>query len=101
MRQYSVWNYRERKYDYYQAPGENEGTHAGTPPTALISNALGQTPDQAAWRLPIGAKKVGSGATAKGKVASLGDDDTGDTIGTGIKIVAGISLALYLFKGIK
>lgn len=65
---YSVWNNATRKYDYYEAKGAN-AIHAGAPPTSG-SYALGATPEQAAWPLPAGAVKVGTGETPEGRIAS-------------------------------
>lgn len=86
---YSVWNASKRAYDYYETsqPGP---THA--PPAAHVSmvGGLGATPDEAAWRLPTGARKVGSGATARGRIASLGSlETTRDTLVIGAILVAG------------
>lgn len=65
---YSVWNNATRRYDYYQAQGDN-AIHAGAPPRAAAF-ALGATPEQAAWPLPAGALKVGSGDVPEGRIAS-------------------------------
>lgn len=92
---FSVWNYRERRFDYYDAAQRSEGTHVGAPPTPLLRGAIGATPDQAAWRLPAGAKKVGSGAVAQGKVASLGDDSIFGSLPS-IPAMIGVGLAAYL-----
>ena len=94
---YSVWNYRERRFDYYDAPGPQEGTHVGAPPQPLVRSPMGATPDQAAWKLPTGARKVGSGAQAHGKVASLGDTGT-SLLGMlpPAPVSIGIGLAAYL-----
>lgn len=91
---FSVWNYRARQYDYYDAPGLQEGTHVGAPPTPLVRSPMGATPDQAAWRLPAGSVKVGSGAKAQGKVASLGDDGIFSSVPS-VPVMIGIGVALY------
>jgi hypothetical protein len=65
---YSVWDNAARRYSYYEAPGDT-GIHAGAPPRAS-SNQLGATPEQAAWPLPPGATKVGSGEMPEGRIAS-------------------------------
>ena len=70
---YSVWNPTTRAYDYYSAPG-SPSIHAGAPPKRR-TDGLGATVDQAAWRLPISSKKVGSGAIPQGRIASMGGDD--------------------------
>lgn len=72
---YSVWNIGAQRYDYFEAPAKS-ATHAGPPPVKS-SSSLGATPDQAAWRLPAGAKHVGSGELARGRIASLGGSDGG------------------------
>jgi len=65
---YSVWNNSARGYDYYDAPGAH-GIHAAAPPRASL-NELGATPEQAAWPLPPGAVKSGSGELPQGRIAS-------------------------------
>lgn len=68
---YSVYDYTRRVYDYYDAPGP-DGSHAGSPPMSETSSSeIGASPDAAAWRLPIGASKVGSGQFPQGRIASL------------------------------
>jgi hypothetical protein len=79
---YSVYDYTRRQYDYYEAPGPG-GTHAGSPPMAktpsdalgnLVSQShrIGESPESAAWKLPLGARKIGSGERPQGRIASLG-----------------------------
>jgi hypothetical protein len=65
---FSVWNNARRAYDYYEARGDAT-IHAGAPPRAS-SNALGATPEQAAWPLPADAVKTGSGELPQGRIAS-------------------------------
>ena len=67
---YSIWNYGSRQYDYYESGGSPSTTHAATPGRPLFGNKLGVTPEQAAVKLPLGARKVGSGTAARGSVAS-------------------------------
>lgn len=69
---YSVWNMSTRKYDYYEGGGPSTAIHAGAPPRPVFHNALGATPEQAAWPLPVDAKKVGTGDAAQGRIASMG-----------------------------
>lgn len=68
MNLYSVWNYGTASYDYYEAPGAH-ATHAGSPPVRA-RGALGATPEQASWPLPVGAKKIGAGPLPRGKIAT-------------------------------
>jgi hypothetical protein len=68
MLTYSVWNTDTRQYDYYRGPGPG-GTHAGSP-KVRARNALGASPEQAAWPLPSSAMLVGSGPMPKGRIAS-------------------------------
>jgi hypothetical protein len=70
--QYSVYNIATRAYDYYE-DGRADTTHAGAPPAALLATGkprIGVSPESATWRLPWGAKKVGSGPLPKGRIAS-------------------------------
>lgn len=66
---YSVWNQGRGVYDYFQTPDLQDGANAPKP-GHLRERQLGLTPDQAAWPLPAGAKKIGSGEFARGRVAS-------------------------------
>ena len=67
---WSVYDYTSRLYVYYQTTSGPKGTHAGAPPRAAGSFAVGATPEAAAWRLPFGAKKIGEGVMPKGRIAS-------------------------------
>lgn len=67
---YSVYRYPTRSYDYYE-DSRTSGTHAGAPPVRGRSD-LGATPDQVAWALPVGARKVGSGEFPIGRIATDG-----------------------------
>lgn len=81
---YSVYDYTRRQYDYYEAPGPG-GTHAGSPPAARTLGGVGASPDHASWRLPAGARKVGSGERPQGRIASLsGADITTDPVRLGM-----------------
>jgi hypothetical protein len=84
MARYSVYDYTRRAYDYYEASGPG-GTHAGSPPHASSRGRIGAAPDNASWKLPMGAQKVGSGERPQGRIASLsGADLTSDPIRMGI-----------------
>ena len=90
----SVWNYGTKSYEDYEVPGDGH-THAGTPPRARGSTSLGSTPEQVAWKVPAGARKVGRGPAPKGRIASLGavDDATlGLSTTTWLAIAAGAYL---------
>lgn len=80
---FSVYNYATRQYDYYRG-GKPTGTHAGSPPISWGRHALGATPEQASWRVPAGAVKIGSGELPQGRIATqramgLGDVELGGT----------------------
>lgn len=99
---WSVWNYDRQEYDYYEG-GRPKGTHASSPPKTVGRSALGATPEQAAWKLPLGAKHVGSGSMPRGRIASssagvgMGDTDLGD-VGKLAAIVGGAWLAWKVMK---
>ena len=71
---YSVYDYTRHAYDYYEGSGPG-GTHAGSPPKPSAVGEIGAAPDRASWRLPAGARKVGSGEMPQGRIASLGGAD--------------------------
>lgn len=85
---YSVYDYTRRAYDYYDAPGPS-GTHAGSPAIVRPMGGLGVAPDSASWRLPIGARKIGSGEMPQGRIASLGGDEIPDP--TRLILYAGVA----------
>ena len=88
---YSVYRYGTKSYDYYD-DGKPAPTHASSPKSFSLGG-IGESPDAAAWKLPIGAKKIGSGEMPRGRIASsgLGSFSGGD----GVKL-AGLGLAAYL-----
>lgn len=86
---YSVWNQTKRAFDYYQT-SEVGPTHAPAAAHVSMVGGLGATPEEAAWRLPAGARKIGSGATARGRIAALGSlETTRDTLVIGALLVVG------------
>lgn len=74
MARYSVYDYTRRAYDYYDAPGPG-GTHAGSPPVVRAMGGAGASPERASWKLPLGARKVGTGEMPQGKIAALNGAD--------------------------
>jgi len=75
---YSVYDYTRRVYDYYDAPGP-VGTHAGSPSFVAPLGGIGAAPERASWKLPLGAKRVGSGDRPVGRIASMGSVDLGSS----------------------
>lgn len=87
---YSVFKYGPALYDYYEAAGSS-ATHAGAPP-APMRGTIGAVPEAATWRLPMGARKIGSGPLPRGRIASTGSPalgDLGELAGIGIWIGLG------------
>ena len=78
---YSVWNYGAARYDYYQTSSPSSTTHAGTPPKRFGVSPLGATPEQVAWDLPPDAVYAGSGAIAKGRIATRASGILGGLLG--------------------
>lgn len=66
---YSVWNQARGAYDYFQDAEVQNGANAPAP-KHLRERQLGTPPDQAAWPLPVGARMIGSGEVARGRIAS-------------------------------
>jgi hypothetical protein len=95
---YSVWN--NGAFDYFETP-EIGPTHAPARHTRA-SSALGASPCQAAWKLPAGARRVGRGAEARGRIASsssscaLGALELGGS--RGMIVIGGLVLAALLAR---
>ncbi|MBT8452987.1 MAG: hypothetical protein KJO40_13545 [Deltaproteobacteria bacterium] len=73
---YSVWNQGAGRFDYYEAPGVEAKANVGKP-GHLRHRTLGSTPAQAAWPLPVGARRVGAGEQARGRIAAVGGSELG------------------------
>lgn len=102
---YSVYNYGTKLYDYYAVNGGGRSAHAPAPQRARGASAMGATPEQAAWKLPAGARHVGSGEEARGLIASSnGGGGLGGIIGdsaTGFELVGAGILLFTLWKVFK
>jgi len=97
---YSVWNSGARGYDYYEAPGNL--TDGVAPRRNLrAGHQLGITPEEAAPRLPVGARKVGRGEFPRGTIATAGASLSGlDFMDVPIGwLIGGTVAALWLFGG--
>lgn len=97
MNRFSVWDNGARRYNYYDAPGTRP-IHAGAPPR-VHGGTLGATPEQAAWPLPISARKVGAGELPQGRIASLGGADTTDHPWAMTVVYA--ALGFFIWKAIR
>ncbi len=86
---YSIWDHATKRYDYYRGLGDG-ATHAGAP-TIRSNSDIGSVPELAAWRLPPGAVKIGSGDLPQGRIASLGAFESGDGLRLGM-----LALAAYV-----
>lgn len=65
---YSVWNQSKKAYDYYKAGKPLNRVNASAP-KHIPNTKLGATLTQASWPLPAGARYLGSGEIAKGRIA--------------------------------
>lgn len=92
---YSVYNYTRHAYDYYEAPGPG-GTHAGSPPKPSVVGDLGAAPERASWRLPAGARRIGSGERPVGRIASLSGADQFSSP-TGMLALAALALVVWRY----
>lgn len=89
---YSVWHPGLKRYDYYQT----RELERGTPTPHLERLDKGLAPEEAAWTLPSGAQRVGSGPLAKGMIAiqrGLGAISTNG--GHTLIVLGGLGLAAY------
>ena len=89
---YSVWNIGTGQFDYYETDQQPRRTNAGKP-GHLRSRTLGMTVEQAAWPLPLGAVRTGSGPHAQGKVAIHPSEALGAASGGGMTAVKAFLLA--------
>lgn len=99
---YSVYDPSTRSYDYYQS-SQRSGTHTGSPPMWWGRNALGATPEQAAWKVPADAKKIGSGDMPIGRVATIGGSiSLGDIdMSSPMTWIVAAALAYVAWKGLR
>jgi hypothetical protein len=66
---YSVWDADSQLYDYYKV-GEAHNDDGPTP-RPRGGCQIGYAPNEASWKLPTSAVKVGRGDVAKGAVVHL------------------------------
>ncbi len=94
---YSVWDPQRRTYDYFEAAGD---LPLGPPDPRHMRGkpALGMAPAKASWPLPLGARHVGRGAHARGKIAetaanrAMGDYGGGPPLAL---LAAGVAAFLF------
>lgn len=89
---FSVYDPGSKTYTYYRGLGDG-ATHAGAPKIRSNSD-IGAVPELAAWQLPAGAMKVGSGVMPQGRIASLGGIGAFES-GDGLKLGM-LALAAYV-----
>lgn len=93
---YSVWSQPDRCYLYYE-DARTEASANADRPGHLVSRTLGSTIDQAAWPMPAGAKLIGRGDRAIGRVAVPASVSAraalGDFGGSSSLVKAGLLLA--------
>lgn len=92
---FSVYDYANRRYDVYD-DGKPGPTHAPAPPVASLGG-IGATPEGAAWRLPVGARKVGTSEMPVGRVASLGGDPAGAEMDLS-RVAIGVGIAYLAWR---
>jgi hypothetical protein len=97
---YSVYDYTRHAYDYYEASGPG-GTHAGSPPAPASVGDIGAPPNRASWKLPLGARKVGSGYLPQGRIASLDGADLFSSPTTLIAYAAYAAIAYVAWRMIR
>lgn len=99
---YSVYDYDTKLYRYFEA-ARSGGTHADAPPRPLAGGSpKGVAPESATWRLPFGARPVGTGPFPRGSVASTASPLSGfDDLSTPFRVGAVLGLAYLAWKVIK
>lgn len=93
----SQWNQGLGAFDYFEGAHEQQELNTEKP-KHLVSRTLGATVDQAAWPMPAGMRKIGSGPDAIGRVAtSKRAGALGDSVGDMSLVKAGLlGLSAYL-----
>jgi hypothetical protein len=69
---YSVWNQGAGLFDYYETAKAQREVNVEPPGHLRGGRQLGATPEEAAWPLPAGAKRIGQGSLARGRIAGAG-----------------------------
>jgi hypothetical protein len=89
---YSAWNWQTGLYDYYQGVESTVGygDQVRHPGPRLVTNPVGETPEESAHPLPRGVRKVGSGPTALGEIVDASNADMG------LAGLAGVALAIII-----
>lgn len=82
---YSAWDWDNLSYKYYEAPGDLPGTRPTVRKINEPDAGYGQQIEKLMVRLPAGAKYVGSGKDARGRIVSTGRDaGTGGELSPGL-----------------
>jgi hypothetical protein len=69
---HSAWNWRTGQYDYYHSPRAYGYGDTVNHRRAAGMGGLGESPEDSAHNLPLGARRVGSGHQAMGMVVTSG-----------------------------
>lgn len=94
---YSVWNQGAGRFDYYATAKAQREVNTEPPGHLRGGRQLGSTPEEAAWPLPAGAKRIGQGAMARGRIASRGRRSLGGVdVDPGMLKIGMLGLSAYL-----
>jgi len=94
---YSVWRPHLRAYDYYEATPGPEDVEVPSPGhLGAAASQIGATPEEASWRLPGGARKVGQGAVPRGMIAREGGFPALSGLPTSGLGLVGLGVGAYL-----
>jgi hypothetical protein len=96
---YSKWRPELGHYEYYETTPKPSDVQTPTPALGY-GNRLGLSPEEASWRIPFGAKKVGHGDNPKGMVA-LGNSSFGFDVNGPMMILSTVGGVLGAYHGYK
>jgi len=96
---YSAWNWKTGQYDYYSdtLPRRGYGDQVKHPKARLVTNLVGETPEESAHPLPRGTRKVGSGESAMGEVVDPNSVNGGLRMWGAVALIVLIPTAVLWF----
>ena len=92
---YSVWDWDKLTYQYYEGSGDLPGTRPSVKKIDEPNASAGRQIETLMPKIPFGAKHIGSGKVAKGRIAaSAGDlaNRTGGELSPGLSSFSGYGL---------
>ena len=94
---YSVFNWDDGKFDYFADKTPNEAAPQPEKYFPKKSSKIGHDPTEVLTKVPTGAKRIGRGDTARGRLASLGEVSLRSPV-IPLLLVSGVALLIWKFS---